>query len=220
MLPDLKFSEWRREGNEIFFQTSNEINRVVCQKVPAYIVAELPSLRTKIIIGFPASDLVRIYVKAAKVVNEVYYGDRIWFVGEFGDPYWRKKLPKVIRYRYGVRILPWMYNGYLKSRIDTSQTWIINYVIQNSASGFSGIILKLRDEYENNKRQEEWFKILSFDAGNEVNFWKTVPRELIEFVPIIEEDNRRTVIRWEPKDGLGQFKEKKIFPTISKIYQP
>ena len=220
MLPDLKFSEWRRMENGIFFQTSNEINRVVCQGVPAFVVAELPSLRTKVIVGFPVSDFVQIYVKAKKVVNGFYCGDRIWFLGEFGDLSRRQKLPKVIRYRYGVRILPWMYNGYLKSRIDTSQTWIINYVIQNSACGFGGIILKLRDEYDHSKRPEEWFKILDFNAGNEVNFWKTVPRELIELLPIIEEDDRRTDIRWEPKNGLGQFKEKKIFPTVSKIYQP
>jgi hypothetical protein len=203
MLPGLGFSERLVEGKEIFFKTSNEIKRVVSQRIPAFVVANLPDLFTKVIICFPVPDVARIYVRVADCRQSFYY------IGQEGEGYRFYWLSKRIRYRYGVEFSPWMYEGYLKTGIKGTPSRTVNYIIENCSAGFSGILLKFQDEMVPEERNKEWFKVYWFDGGSEYDFWRTEHTKIIELIPQREGD----MLFWEPRDGWRDFKRKKAPPA-------
>ncbi len=210
MLPDLEFSRWRLkvEENQIFFGTSNEIKRVVSQGITASVQLKLPGFFTSVFLCFPAPSLVRVYLRTiyTSVRNQAY------FIGQRGDGDRFYRLPKRIKYQYGMSLAPWMYLGYLpqdeaKRAIDNTR--IVNYFIENCSCGLDGVLLTFRDE-PTGTRQDEWLKLFWLKMGNESHF----PKASKEATAILElfPNWVGNQLVWEPKGGYGQFKKVRTIP--------
>jgi len=208
MLPDLGFSVWCIENSEVFFKVDNEVRRVVTQEIPASILVKLPGGLTDVGIGFPIPSLARIYI-IDRSIDKGALLTKVYFIGEFGDGKRFYHLPKRVIYRYGVELSPWMYHGYLKTAQRDIKSRIVNYVIENCSVGFSGIQLKLKDEFERDKRGEEWFKLFWFDGGNEYHFFNEEHTKILELLPI----KQGSRLFWEPRDEWNQFKRIKNIPV-------
>ncbi|MFZ5559250.1 MAG: hypothetical protein ACOZAL_00430 [Patescibacteria group bacterium] len=205
MLANLDFSQWFVKGNEIFWKTDNKVREVVCQGIPASILVKLPGGLTNVSICFPIPSLTRIYVQNW-MTGESY------FIGQFGDGNNFYHLPKAVKYRYGVMISPWMYYGHLETDMKNIKSRIVNYVIENCCCGFDGILLKFRDELDEDKRCEEWFKIFWFSGGNEYHFLHEKHTEILHLLPLrTGKLNRQTI--WGPKEGWEKFKRIRSMPV-------
>ncbi len=206
MLPDLEFSEWRVKGNEIFFKNSNELKRVVSQGIPASLMVKLPGLFTHVFVCFPVPSVVRIYISTIRPDNgrKTFY-----YIGQWGNgkEFWH--IPKRVKYRYGMEFPPWMYDGYLKTNMREIKSRIVHYVIENCSSGFDGVMLKFRDEFDEKDRNKEWFKIFWFEGGNEYHFWREKHTEILELVP----QKIGNWLLWQPPQGWNEFKKIKIMPV-------
>ncbi len=214
MLPDLEFSEWKVEGNNIFFKTSNEIKRVVSQGISASIKVKLPGYLTHVFICFPVPSLVRFYVSTlGPYTNRTTF----YYIGQWGEGDKFYRVLKRVKYRYGMELPPWMYEGYLKTNMREIKSRIVHYVIENCSSGFDGILLKFRDEFDSKRRYEEWLKIFWFEAGNDFLFGKEKEKnKILELVPIIPK-KINNLIFWQPPEGWDKFKKIKTNPAKIKM---
>lgn len=213
MLPDLGFSKWFIKDNEIFWKTSKEIQRIVCQGITASILVKLPGGLTTVGICFPIPSFARIYIDTTEMY-EPEVGERgLYFIGEFGDGKGFYPLPQKVSYKYGIELSPWMYGGYLRDEMKDIKSRIVNYVIENCCVGYDGILLKFRDEVDDDQRDKEWFKLFWFDGGNEYHFFNEEHTEILELVPVTKQFGRNARLFWRPKDGWKKFKRIRRFPA-------
>lgn len=197
MLPDLKFKQLTVKDNEIFFETSGEIQRVVSQGIAANIVLKLPGLGTNVILCFPIPSLVRVYLNELKIARGWLLGENYYYVGQFGRGHQFYRLPEEVEYQYGMELTPWMYDWQTKTDIRGVRSRIVNYIIMNCNCGHDGVLLKLKDETDSEERYKEWLKIIWFDAGNNYHFWNGEGRtEICELSPVYHENT----LFWAPQN--------------------
>lgn len=170
-LPEQWFHVRSVVGNEVYFKPQTQLNAVLVQGNSVYLVLDTPHNLTRIFVTFPNSRLVRVY------------RDRVWksrLVAKAGDESWPYQLtPKPIRYRFGMRLSPYLFGAYLPREHEhlLQQDAIVHYPVLASSSGHSGALIRVgryREHYQN-----YWLEIYSFTTGNEELFnagWQTHPQ--------------------------------------------
>lgn len=195
-LPQVHLFQKRYPSEEIFFETDQELMRVLIQGNPVYLVLDLPGLITKIIVCFPAPTITRIYA-----VNGKYH----CFIAESLSRYNIYTAPDQVKYRYGMQLLPWMFLGDLNDDIPIDQSHIVNYIVLNCGVGHEGINIRILRSQRGQQKNEEWLEIHQFSTGNEYHFseeWKKQSRMIARFVPgdMLQFPN----MTWKPEDGWAK----------------
>ena len=192
-LPQLQLRQKKYGGEEIFFDTDQELMRVLAQDNPVYLVLILPGLVTKVVICFPTQTITRVYAVDDR---------RQYFIGESSEdehPIWTA--PAEVDYRYGMELLPWMFLGDLNRDTSVKHGHIVNYIVLNCCVGRKGVNIRLFRSHGGREKEKEWLEIHQFSTGNEYHFaeeWKKQSRMIARFVP---NDIRSPGMTWKPEGG-------------------
>ncbi|MBX4195568.1 hypothetical protein KW796_01240 [Candidatus Parcubacteria bacterium] len=193
MLHEIEFEHMNTRNRELYFSTSNELARVLAQSNPVYLVLELPGAHTRVIVCFPKPGMTRVYHNEIKAEN---------LVGEHDHSYNADSLPplRTMNYRYGMRLPPWMFNGWIKPRemmLELGRNVDAHYKVLNRDWGHGGIMVSV---FRREKREEERLEIRSFDTGNDFHFLDKWLNDkdihlLARFIPVNPENPR---LFWKP----------------------
>ena len=200
--PQLQLRQKKYGGEEIFFDTDQELMRVLAQDNPVYLVLILPGLVTKVVICFPTQTITRVYAVDDR---------RQYFIGESSEdehPIWTA--PAEVDYRYGMELLPWMFLGDLNRDTSVEHGHIVNYIVLNCCVGRKGVNIRLFRSHGGREKEKEWLEIHQFSTGNEYHFaeeWKKQSRMIARFVP---NDIRSPGMTWKPEGGWAKYRPEGI----------
>ena len=172
MLPEIELELSGIHNDELFFDDNHELMHGLVQKNPVYLALDLPGLQTQVFICFPAPCTTRIYAGRIHKTN---------LVGEVADKYNIYEAPQDVSYRYGMRIVPWMFYSLLDPethKLRAERDNIVNYTVLNSNVGHCGVLIRVFREHDFSKKWREWFEIYHFDTGNDYQFaekWRDDP---------------------------------------------
>ena len=199
-LPELAFTSSRVVGDEIYLHPQRRLAEVLVQRNPVYLVLDTPGLKTKMLICFPKTGVVRLHYGQSDLMES--------FLGETsGDQSDGQTVSWPDQYRFGMRLNPWLYVAWLSSEhcsrygLDN----ILNYPVQNCISGgHSGVLVRVFRPEANGEKYRGWMEIHFFSTGNEDVFdngWQTHPKTklLARFQPV---GYGTTELRWEPEQLL------------------
>lgn len=197
MLPEIGLKLSGIYQDELFFAPNCELVEVLAQKNPVFLVLELPGMLTQVLVCFPKPCTTRIYAGRIRK-NDL--------VGEVADKHQIYKAPNLVQYRYGVRLLPWMFFGWLdpetkRRRVERDN--VVNYSVLNSVVGHTGVLIRVSCKHDFRERDQEYFEIYHFSTGNDYHFaerWRDDPntRMIARFVP--EKANTSQPI-WRPENA-------------------
>ncbi len=170
-LPEQWFYTHGITGNEVSFKPQNQLREVLVQGNGVYLVLDLPHLVTKVIIAFPTQGVVRVYLDQLRQSN---------MLAQVEDVHWPRQIPKPARYRFGMRLTPFLFGAFLSPGYPDSlllRTAVVNYPVLACESGHSGVLIRVSripDQYADQSLELYWFS-----TGNDHNFntgWKTHPK--------------------------------------------
>lgn len=182
LLPEPTFKFSLTETEELFSAPNREISGVLNQGNPVYFKLDLPGILLPVHICFPAPRVTRVYSGDICKTN---------LVGEKTDQFASEGVPDKVHYRYGMRIVPWMFLCWIdlemmghRSRMNN----IINYVLINGTYGHDGVLVRVDRRHLPADRNEESMEVYSFSMGNDscfVSRWRGDPntKMLARFVP-------------------------------------
>ncbi|MBX4189102.1 hypothetical protein KW785_00735 [Candidatus Parcubacteria bacterium] len=193
MLPEIEFKHVGSKGDELFFTTERTLDRVLSQGNTVYLRLELPGMHTSIDVCFPTWGFTRIHWRHFRqegimVTEHDRRSDR------------RKKVPQDVSYRFGMRLAPWMFDGWIKresgERIPRDVT--ANYAVLDQSFGHSGILIRVARKTD---RAKEYLELYHIDDGNGYEFWDRWQAYsntilLTRFIPVNPENPR---LYWEPE---------------------
>lgn len=181
-LPELNLKLAGIHNDEIFFEDDNTLQWVLQQGNPVYLVLELPGFLTSISICFPVPCTTRVYMNSIVACHEDS------FVCEDKDNRHIYEAPARVDYRFGMKLLPWMFFRLLDSKDQTKKDHVVNYVVLNSNVRHAGVLIRIFRKNDPSQKQAEWLELYSFRTGNNYQFfekWQSDPntKMMARFVP-------------------------------------
>lgn len=200
-LPEISFNFSEVHDGEVFFDCSDELRSVLGQRNAVYLDLQTPGLLTVVRVAFPALFATRLLVGGLEIVGG--FSRRKEFkhlVTHQGSSYF--SIPRKVKYRYGMKLLPWMFDGWIPFEIrkKIGRDVIANYIVLNGSSGHCGVLIRI-DRRE--KREEESMEIFAISTGNKYQFaekWRkdSHTKLLARFVP----QDLGSHIAWTPEPVL------------------
>jgi hypothetical protein len=179
-LPNINFRYIGVHDDELFFEDDRVLESVLHQQNPVYLALDMPGLITTPLVCFPTTCKTRIYSK--NVIDEKT-------LIATHETYRSYKVPKLLEYRFGMKMLPWMFFSLLNNEIHKARAKrdnIVNYIVFNSF-GYGGVLIRVSRKHATNYSTGDWLEIYHIQLGNQYHVpkWRQDPntRLLARFLP-------------------------------------
>ena len=170
-LPELNLRLDGTYNDEIFIRDDNTLFWVLSQGNPVYLVLDLPGLllESRVSVCFPTPCITRIYT-----ANRVNGNDSLEesLLCEVNDKSRIYEAPTQVDYRFGMRLVPWMFLHLLDTTHQVNKDHVVNYVVLNSVVGHTGVLIRLFRKFGYSQKQDEWLELYHFSTGNDYHFFE------------------------------------------------